>query len=326
MAAHEQTHAPPLDAPPPDVHAVDAVRARAGAPVAARIAPLLAGFVVTSMCIVAAVGWSRQQPRAASAPVDEPASAQEPVASEPESSWADGAVPTGISLNLAADEARYAVTGTTASEIFTSIDRNAPSTAKGKAAGLTHMQGRSYDYVRDPATGKCRITRVHALITVTLPDLQSAFTMPEQIIESWRAYERGVDRHERQHVAIYQAGAERAVRELERLQPFADKHAMERAFEATWLAEMSAADVENDAFHRREVEGTRMEREVLTNELARLERELQTVAGRVEELERAHPDLRMPADDARRYNEAGQRLRALQTERLRVAEELAWMR
>jgi predicted secreted Zn-dependent protease len=201
-----------------------------------------------------------------------------------------------------------------------------PKVAKGKAAGLTHMQGRSYDYVRDPATGKCRITRVHALITVTLPDLQSAFTMPEQIIESWRAYERGVDRHERQHVAIYQAGAERAVRELERLQPFADKHAMERAFEATWLAEMSAADVENDAFHRREVEGTRMEREVLTNELARLERELQTVAGRVEELERAHPDLRMPADDARRYNEAGQRLRALQTERLRVAEELAWMR
>ena len=70
----------------------------------------------------------------------------------------------------------------------------------------------------------------------------------------------------------------------------------------------------------------RMEREIMTNELARVERELDEAASRVEEYERAHPDLRMPAGDLRRYNEAGQRLLVLQTERLRLAENLAWLR
>jgi chromosome segregation ATPase len=89
---------------------------------------------------------------------------------------------------------------------------------------------------------------------------------------------------------------------------------------------MASADAENDAFHRREVEDTKLEREVLTSELARVQRELDAAAGRLAELERAHPDLRMPADDARRYDEAASRLRELEADRQRLAEDLAWLR
>jgi predicted secreted Zn-dependent protease len=291
-----------------------------------RAVPLLAGFIVASVCIAVFVGWMRQQPRAEQGAETAPVTAQEQAPAQQESSWAQGAVPTSINLDLAYAETRYDVSGKTPAEILTSIDRNAPSTARGKAAGLTRMEGRSFAYVRDPATGACHITHVHALITVTLPDLASGWTMPEQVLESWSAYERSVAAHEQQHVSIYRAGAERAVRLLESRQPFADKSAMERAFEQTWSAEMASADVENEAFHRRELDDSRMEREVLTNELARVERELDDTAQRLAEIERAHPDLRLPVDEARRYNEAAGRQRGLVADRQRLAEQLAWLR
>ncbi|MHC5211963.1 MAG: DUF922 domain-containing protein [Planctomycetota bacterium] len=321
MVGTEHTTPPTPDAVPDDP------RLRKGdSRPGARVAPALAGFIVASVCIVVFIGGMQRQADEGTSQDAEPVAAQPRVVQEQETTWADGAVPTRINLDLAYDEAYYDVTGTTPGEIFTSMDRNAPSTAKGKAAGLTRMEGRSYDYVRDPATDICYITHVHGLITVTLPDLQNGWTMPEQIVESWTEYERSVAHHEQQHVAIYRAGAERAVKQLERLQPFPDQAAMERGFSEVWKAEMDAADSENEAFHRREVEDTRMEREIMTNELARVERELDEAASRVEEYERAHPDLRMPAGDLRRYNEAGQRLLVLQTERLRLAENLAWLR
>jgi predicted secreted Zn-dependent protease len=322
MSATEPTTPPVPDAGP----ARDA-RRRGGAGPASVAAPLLAGFILTSVCIALLVGWMRRPDTPESTATEAaPAVPPERAPDEPQSALADGAVPDHINLDLAYDEVRYEVSGSTAAEVFRSIDLNAPSTAQGKAAGLTRLQGRSYDYVRDHGTGECYITHVHALITVTLPDLQSAWTMPEKLVESWGAYERSVAAHEQQHVAIYRAGAERAVRLLEQQQPFQDKVAMERAFTETWSAEMASADAENDAFHRREVEDTKLEREVLTSELARVQRELDVAAERLAEIERAHPDLRIPADEARRHDEAASRLRELEADRQRLAEDLAWLR
>lgn len=205
-----------------------------------------------------------------------------------------------VALDLRRVLEHYEVEGTTATEIFDSIDAHGPDGPDGKAVGLTRMQGGAYSYARDERSGRCVVTSLEATLTITLPRLTTT-PLPEPIYERWRDYSAAVAAHEQRHADIYADAALRVAERLRSLQPFADRSAMEAAFTSAWTTEMGSAERSNRDFHRREAQDVALEREIVTNQLQRVERDLEARAARLKAQEQRFPDLRLPPDEYRQH-------------------------
>jgi len=191
---------------------------------------------------------------------------------------AGGGAPA-IELDLQRVTETYPVEGATTAQIFAAIDAHGPDGPDGKAVGLTRMQNGAYRYARDERSGRCAIKSISARLTVTLPRLLTT-SVPAPIYERWQEYARAVEEHEQHHVGIYGDAARRVVKRLGAEQPFADREAMQAGFKAAWEQEMDRAERENADFHRQEARGVAQERELLGNELQRVDQELSALAAR----------------------------------------------
>jgi predicted secreted Zn-dependent protease len=192
----------------------------------------------------------------------------------------DRAAGAGVELDLQRELEYYDVEGTSAGEIFDAIDARGPDSPDGKAVGLTRLQSGTYLYASDARSGRCVVTSLGATLTITLPRLTTT-PLPEQTYERWKDYSRAVAEHEQRHADIYAEAAGRVADRLEAAQPFADRAAMEAAFTAAWSEEMAVAERENREFHGQEARAVAFEREIVTNEIRRVERELEAETDRV---------------------------------------------
>lgn len=248
--------------------------------------PLLgvALLVAVALGLNAARQWLAQRSgRAASDATATDAVHVAPVAREVGSDAFDQAARDGaprVELDLQRVLESYTVEGTTAGQIFSAIDERGPDSPDGRAVGLTRLQSGTYQYARDERSGRCVVTSLGATLTITLPRLTTS-PLPEPVYERWQAYVRAVAEHEQRHADIYAEAAGRVADRLGSLQPFADRPAMEAGFTSTWTEEMGAAERENRDFHRREAQGVAFEREIVTNEIRRVEHELEAEADRV---------------------------------------------
>jgi len=229
-----------------------------------------------------------------------------------------------VEVDLQRELESYAVDGTTAEQIFASIDARGPDGPDGKAVGLTRLQSGEYQYARDPDSGRCVVTRLEARLTITLPKLTSP-TLPLAIDEKWRDYQRAVSQHEEHHAEIYRSAVDRVAEKLRFEQPFADRSTMEAAFAATWAGEMDVAERENREFHRHEEQGIVQERDSVTRDLRRVDGELEAIAGRMQARAAKYPNLELPPDEYQRHEADRVRYDALLAERAGLIERGLWL-
>jgi predicted secreted Zn-dependent protease len=238
--------------------------------------------------------------------------------------FADGAPAPRVEAQLERVLAHYHVEGRTTIEVFASIDALGPDGPQGKAVGLTELQSGTYEYVQDRTSARCVVTSLTARLTITLPQLVTT-PLPLSLDESWRSYLRAVAEHEQRHADIFAEAVDRVAERLRSSQPFADRTAMEAGFEAAWTAEMAVAEHSNAEFHRREAQDTAFEREVVGNELARVERELETLSARLQERSRRYPDLHLPLEEYAQHESDRLRYDALIKERAGLIERGLWL-
>ena len=229
-----------------------------------------------------------------------------------------------VEVDLQREQQNYDVDGATTEEVFVSIDAHGPDGPDGKAVGLTRLQGGEYDYVRDPATGRCAVTRIRARLTILLPRLTSR-SVSLEVESQWKDYLRAVRAHEERHAEIYGEATHRVAERLRSAQPFADRSAMETGFQQAWTTEMDAAERENREFHRREERSIAEERDSVTAGLRRVDGELEALERRIQDRFGRHPDRRLPPDEFERHTADTARYDELLAERADLVERGLWL-
>ena len=235
---------------------------------------------------------------------------------------ADGAA--AVEVDLQRDQQTYAVEGATAEQIFLSIDAHGPDGPDGKAVGLTRLESGEYQYVRDPASGRCAVTRIDARLTILLPRLTSR-SVSLEVEGQWKDYLRAVRAHEERHAEIYSEATHRVAERLRSEQPFADSSAMQAGFQDAWTREMDVAERENLDFHRREARSIAKELDAVTTGLQRVDGELTALERRIQDRLARHPDGRLPPDEYERHTADTARYDELRSERASLVERGLWL-
>jgi predicted secreted Zn-dependent protease len=231
---------------------------------------------------------------------------------------------TAVEVDLQREQQTYSVEGAGAQQIFLSIDERGPDGPDGKAVGLTRLESGEYQYVRDPDSGRCAVTRIAARLTILLPKLTSR-SVSLEVESQWKDYLRAVRLHEERHAEIYSEAVHRVAERLRSAEPFADPSAMQAGFQDAWTREMEVAERENLDFHRREERSIAKEIEAVTAGLARVDGELAALERRIQDRLGRHPDGRLPPDEYERHTADTARYDELRSERVSLVERGLWL-
>jgi predicted secreted Zn-dependent protease len=227
----------------------------------------------------------------------------------------------------------YAVSGSTATEIFRSLQEEGPLTADGvRAVGLTTaIPRREWEPRQDGRS--CAIARltVRLDVTITLPVLGPTSRPDAATLANWERFVDRVRVHEERHLQIYQQGFE-AMRDLLAARPPSPTcEALEASIARIWQEQVAAIETRQDAFHaaedarvaaareplRRQIESNKAAIAALEAEIAGLDAALNELKPRALEVEgrlvalrseidaiaRKYPDLLIPEPDYGRYRD-----------------------
>ena len=103
------------------------------------------------------------------------------------------------------EETYYSVSGTTAQQIRSSLNRNTPVQQNGQLFDAhTQWDIRWQFWWNADSNGNCRLTRVSTQVVIryTLPQLQKPETLPEELLRRWKKYLGALVAHEEGHAAI----------------------------------------------------------------------------------------------------------------------------
>jgi len=320
---------PAPGAPRPPRTSPEAARERTPSALRSLLLPLVIVALLVALALVLQAARSRLAARSAARARAAEAARVTPVGYEAPDSpdaldrfLAEGGA--AVEVDLEREQQSYVVEGSTAEQIFLSIDARGPDGPDGRAVGLTRLESGEYEYVRDPASGRCAVTRIDARLTILLPRLTSR-SVSLEVESQWKDYLRAVRVHEERHAEIYSEAVQRVAERLRSEEPFADPSVMQAGFQDAWTREMEVAERENLDFHRREERSIAKELDAVTAGLQRVDGELAALEQRVQDRLGRHPDGRLPPDEYERHTADTARYDELRSERASLVERGLWL-